>query len=358
MIAERRHFHTFDALRFFSFLVVFLHHVSFSNSKIIGSFTKSGGIGVSFFFVLSGFLITYILLNEKNSKGNISLKNFMVRRILRIWPLFYAMIAFAYLSPLILNYLNLPFSNDGYKPDFIFSSLFLENYKMMQTGTFPNGSPLTVMWSLCIEEHFYILWGLVFYFLSVKKVPYLLAFTIIMSNIVRIIYTLNSISTIDVFSNFDYFAYGAIPAYLLVVNNKIIGKIGEIPLFIKYFILIVTAVLVFVIPNIHFNYKEFIYPNIFGIFISFIIISTFSSQNPIYISDKALISKLGVYTYGLYLYHTIIINLILQINNLVSVKIHWLIVTLSSFIITVLVSILSYHLFEKQFLKLKKYFYN
>ena len=169
---SRKHFHTFDALRFFAFLLVFLLHLPKTGKTYIDFFLKSGGIGVIFFFVLSGFLITYILLYEKKHQNKISLKKFFARRILRIWPLFYLMIAFAYLSPYISNALNLPISNQGYKPNLLTSIFFGENYKMMITNTFPDWVPLRVMWSLCIEEHFYILWAVLLYFISIKKMPH------------------------------------------------------------------------------------------------------------------------------------------------------------------------------------------
>jgi peptidoglycan/LPS O-acetylase OafA/YrhL len=209
---SRKHFHSFDALRFFSFFLVFLQHIPTSNTSFAGYFAKSGGIGVAFFFVLSGFLITYILLFEKTTRYGISLKNFFVRRILRIWPLFYAMLLFAFATPYVLDLLKLTSSKEGYDPNWLISLSFLENYKMMLTGSFPNTSPLRVMWSLCIEEHFYIIWGLTFYFISTKFVPHLIISSILFANIIRIIYLHFGISSLDLFSNIDYFAYGAIPA--------------------------------------------------------------------------------------------------------------------------------------------------
>lgn len=94
----RKHFYTFNFLRFISFLLVFFHHTPISKSSFFYFFSKSGGIGVIFFFALSGFLITYILMHEKMSLGKILLKNFFIRRALRIWPLFYLMILFAFLT--------------------------------------------------------------------------------------------------------------------------------------------------------------------------------------------------------------------------------------------------------------------
>jgi len=354
---SRKHFHTFDALRFFSFFLVFLQHTPVPGSSSVSVLTKSGGVGVIFFFVLSGFLITYILLYEKTSKGQISLKKFFMRRILRIWPLFYAMILFAFLTPYLLNILHLSYSDEGYKPNWLMSMLFLENYKMMLTNSFPNVSPLRVMWSLCIEEHFYILWGIAVYFLSYKKVPYLILSSILLANILRIVYSICGIGTVDLFTNIDYFAFGAIPAYILLFRTEIIDKIEKLPLNLKYSIAFVTVVLIFGFPNFEYEWLEFVTPLIYGVLFSTIIIFTLPQRNSILIKDSLWISKLGIFTYGLYLYHTIVINLFLQIKKVLPFDVNWSVFLILSLLSTILISIISYHFFEKQFLKLKTYFY-
>ena len=169
MNIDRNHFHTLGAIRFFSFMLVLLLHLPHENLPVISFFSKSGGIGVSFFFVLSGFLITYIILFEKKNKGALSLRKFLTRRVLRIWPLFYAMILFAFLTPYILSLLNITSSNEGYEPNLFSSLFFVENYKMMITDNFPNAAPLRVMWSLCVEEHFLHYLGNNFLFYIFKK---------------------------------------------------------------------------------------------------------------------------------------------------------------------------------------------
>ncbi|TXH20408.1 MAG: acyltransferase [Chitinophagaceae bacterium] len=351
----RIHFHTFDALRFFAFLLVFFHHAPKSGISYIDFFLKSGGIGVIFFFVLSGFLISYILLHEKENQKTVSLRNFFLRRILRIWPLFYVMIAFAYLSPYILNALNLSFENEGYKPNLLISILFGENYKMMMTNTFPNGAPLRVMWSLCIEEHFYILWGVLIYFFPLRKIPLLIFSSIIIANIVRLIYTYCGIGHIDVLSNLDYFAFGAIPAYILIQKQTYIAYVSRIPKWFKYLVLIFTVAVVFFLPNINLGLFEYFSPFILSLLFSTTILFTLGN-NSIHINDNLWFSKLGVYTYGLYLYHTIVILLLIQVFKYISYS-NWYILVISSLFVTITISAASYQLFEKQFLKLKRYFY-
>jgi peptidoglycan/LPS O-acetylase OafA/YrhL len=353
----KKHFHTFDALRFFSFFVVFLHHLPIDESSFFHFFSKSGGVGVSFFFVLSGFLITYILMKEKHLNGNISLKNFLIRRILRIWPLFYTMLLFAFLTPYILKLFQLSYSDAGYAPNWLMSVLFLENYQMMITDSVPNVSPLWVMWSLCIEEHFYLVWGFVFFVIPIKKTPYLILISIFIANISRIIYSQFHLGTFDLLTNVDYFAYGAIPAYLLVIRNDIWSKIEMIPMYVRYGLLFLTLSWVFVLPNFQNEYLDLFAPTLYGLMFASVILFTLTHRNSIQIPDRFLMSKLGKYTYGLYLFHTIIINFLIHIKPVLPFEIDMITFAFIALLSTILVSMLSYHLFEKQFLKLKKYFY-
>lgn len=292
---------------------------------------------------------------KKKRQNKISLKKFFARRILRIWPLFYLMIAFAYLSPYILNALNLPFNYEGYKPDLLTSIFFGENYKMMMTNTFPDGAPLRVMWSLCIEEHFYILWAVLLYFISAKKTPHLIISSIIIANISRLIYTHFGISHIDIFSHLDYFAFGAIPAYIVMHKRSFINYLEKIPRYLKYIFLILNVAIVFIIPNINFVFIEHLSPFILSLLFSVTILFTLGN-NSIHINDNLWFSRLGIYTYGLYLYHTIIVLLVIEVFKYLSFS-NWYLLGITSLIITIVISIISYHLFEKQFLKLKRHFY-
>ncbi|WP_146943027.1 acyltransferase family protein [Chryseobacterium hagamense] len=349
---DRVHFHTFDSLRFLSFLLVFLHHSPVPRNSWLHCFSAEGGIGVSFFFVLSGFLITYILILEKiNHQGKIPLKKFFKRRILRIWPLYYAMVLFAMVTPWILDFLNLSYSDKGYRPDWFLTLTFLENYKGMFEHQLPNVSPLTVIWSLCIEEHFYILWGLVFYFISLKNIPTLLAGCILFSFLMQTVYEKYGISTADLFTNIHYFAFGALPAYLFVFKNNLIEKLGRIPSVYKYTYAVLVLIAIVVIANTDLIPDPRLSSLIFSILFSALILSALSQKNAFRISDNSILAWLGKYTYGLYLFHTICIMLFSKIG--IYMELDWITVTLLSFISSVFLSVLSYHFFEKQFLKFK-----
>ena len=94
------HFHSLEALRFFAFFKVYLLHLPLAiPSPALSYLKRGGGIGVQFFFVLSGFLITYLLVADKLARGQVDLRRFFIRRSLRIWPLFYALVLLAFLLP-------------------------------------------------------------------------------------------------------------------------------------------------------------------------------------------------------------------------------------------------------------------
>ena len=170
MAIYKEKFHSFDALRFFSFFIVFLSHLPYTLFNNLDFLNVDGTIGVYFFFTLSGFLITYILLFEKTTSNEFNFKNFFARRALRIWPLYYLVLLFAFCSSYIISLLHLPSSNVGYEPNWFMSSFFLENYMVIYHNEYANVSPLPVLWSLCVEEHFYIIWGVLLYFIKTKKV--------------------------------------------------------------------------------------------------------------------------------------------------------------------------------------------
>src|SRR5215471_4337780 len=97
---ERIYFPELDGLRFIAFLMVFLFHGGLTEGMVrqaIGrtaarALRENGGYGVQLFFILSGYLITTLLLREEARYGRVALRAFWIRRILRIWPLYYLLI--------------------------------------------------------------------------------------------------------------------------------------------------------------------------------------------------------------------------------------------------------------------------
>lgn len=358
----RQHFETFDAFRFFAFFKVFLLHMPIMAFPWFNFMKAGGGIGVQFFFVLSGFLITYISCFEKKQTGQLNLKNFFVRRILRIWPLYYLMVFIAYSTPYLLkHFLDLSSSSEGYEPQFWISALFLENYKMMITHQHANVSPLSVMWSLCIEEHFYVIWGVMLFYIQIKNLPKVIATCVVIGIIARFLYYRVHIPSIDLVSNIDLFALGALPAYLFVEKKaKLLDFVSNISIVVKLFFCFFLVVVVLIYSQAESDKWFILGTTILGLLFSILLLFALPGKNQLRIKDRNLLSKMGIYTYGLYLYHTLIINLLRQVFTKVKINTNEVIEAIAFFLLallfTFLCSILSYHLFEKHFLKLKRYF--
>ncbi|HEY4062602.1 MAG TPA: acyltransferase [Puia sp.] len=144
-----------NGVRAIAALIVLFSHIDEYSYRFglpaIGLFEKGmAGYGVTIFFTLSGFLITYLLLIEK--KGGISIKRFYVRRILRIWPLYYLVIIIG-----ILLLLFLPQVKAQGNPIYGLAMFvcFLPNlaYTLGMTLT-----TITPLWSVGVEEQFYLIW--------------------------------------------------------------------------------------------------------------------------------------------------------------------------------------------------------
>jgi peptidoglycan/LPS O-acetylase OafA/YrhL len=187
--AERIYFPELDGLRFIAFMMVYLFHGGIpsgmlagligtvvqwvlrlatlglapteSMSRWVGSsiarvFRQNGGYGVQLFFILSGYLITALLLREEARYGRIALRAFWVRRILRIWPLYYLIV---FIGFVVLPGLEGQLATSGYRDTIRMHLIpflgFLGNWSMIVAGPLPDW--LSVLWSVCVEEQFYLI---------------------------------------------------------------------------------------------------------------------------------------------------------------------------------------------------------
>jgi peptidoglycan/LPS O-acetylase OafA/YrhL len=159
-----RHLPGLDALRFLAaFAVIVAHIEQFKLVENIASFSdisliaRLGSEGVNFFFVLSGFLITYLLLHEQRTTGDIRIKRFYWKRVLRIWPLYFAVVAWSFF---VLNWLvtysdyNARLFAD-YGLLLLLFLVFLPNVALISHGPILGASQA---WSIGVEEQFYLLW--------------------------------------------------------------------------------------------------------------------------------------------------------------------------------------------------------
>jgi peptidoglycan/LPS O-acetylase OafA/YrhL len=172
----RVYFSNLDSLRFLAFLAVFIAHagILFPIStdwfyRLYRLIISQGAYGVNFFFVLSGFLITYLLLLEKRKNGFVSIKTFYLKRILRIWPLYYiVMLISVFLLPVFIQAIGADYIAGNMRTFPNLGMLIGEHAKtwfLFFAGNFYRGAELGavpfalgVLWSVCVEEQFYLFW--------------------------------------------------------------------------------------------------------------------------------------------------------------------------------------------------------
>ena len=142
-----------DALRFAAFLLVYEAHtlpLPRNPGPVLGAIRTSGALGVQLFFVLSAYLITELLMREKSRTGTVDLKAFYIRRILRIWPLYFAALFACFGLSRLLPATPMPLSA------LLAYLLLVGNFWSVWNGFLPLG--LGALWTICLEEQFYLIW--------------------------------------------------------------------------------------------------------------------------------------------------------------------------------------------------------
>ena len=161
-LLQGSHLPALDGLRMVAVLTVILNHVGYA--------AVPADLGVSIFFVLSGFLITWLLLKEKERTGAISLRSFYLRRLFRLLPAYYV-----FLAIVLTNYFGRSHGDVHPRTDIILPSLlYYANYFNAFHDHPP--TPISHTWSLAVEEQFYLLWPLAFSFFIARGRPAVLRF--------------------------------------------------------------------------------------------------------------------------------------------------------------------------------------
>jgi len=350
-----------DVLRFIAFFKVFLLHLpNGENTPVFNFLKQGGGTGVAVFFVLSGFLISMLLIEQKNTKFDfVDAKTFFLRRSLRIWPLYFLGVILAYLGIFLMEKIGWAGSTQEgmYKPSPIFSFLFLENYKMIWENASPQGAPLSVFWSLCIEEHFYIFWIFLFWKFPLNSMPKIWIALWCFSISLRFFWPMFQTDLIlnggDLFSSFDYFVSGSLLAFYFKPLHKLLFVNSIV--FVRYSFLFVTFLYLI------FQHVFYAKLGVLGITISAIVYAYMLLHFAQWVEFKSfslgfILAKIGTLTYGLYVFHTPVILFLSKIwdkLNLSYSNINLFLFVLTSFFMSLMIAFLSYKHFEMYFLRLR-----
>jgi len=365
---QKKYFENLDGTRFFAFFMVFLVHCfvstteSVSDSELYQSvteFLKIGFLGVDYFFVLSGFLISWVILNEKEKTNKFQLGNFILRRTLRIWPLYFLIVLLGY----GLYYYS---SNAGTDiaalPPFYNFGLFIVNFYSISEGI-DYLFFLTFLWSVSIEEQFYVGYSIVAKMFKKLNLLYLAVALIVVSLMFRAVKLYDGqtlyFHTLSVLGNFGvgilvaYFAKSRNSTFLWLQSRS---KIFSNTLYIILFGSLIYYNELNAIPGIRI-FLRFYFSLLFG----YIVFEQCFSKNRFFSFGKYRIIKyLGKISFGLYCYHGVVITLLLKVLERYSIEeTYWhtfLIYPVIILLLTVGISAISYRYFEGPILRLKKRF--
>ena len=351
-----------DGLRFIAVFGVLFYHYSGWLRTLKLPFTVEMGTFISFFFVLSSYLITSILLNNKhNGKSSIDTAyNFLARRTLRIFPAYYF-----YLILLLL----LPYAGHDVREHPLSYFLYLSNFRTYFGQVWDNLT--SHLWTLAVEEQFYIAWLWLILVIKDKYLPTLLYFIIIGSILFRVSFFLLHPGAADETvpmviltpACMDSFAFGA----LLALQHYY--KKTSIPFLKKIFTVIVPLWIILILTH-----QRLILLGLDRVFASIGTMILIEGAEKGYTNgfgkflQHKWITWLGKISYGIYLYHLLIPFVFWKLYNMLSAKEHLasepitfvlinpVVSFLLYFILTVLFASASWYLLESPISKLKRYF--
>lgn len=368
--ASERHaiFPNLNGLRFIGALMILFFHCFTLNREIWGDFYNEawfqkigivlsrGHLGVVLFFLISGFLITYLLLSEQ-SKGRFNLYKYLIRRFLRVWPLYFVVILFGFFI-----FPHLPYGIATVHEFWRFA-LFLSNFDEIIHGLNDPLNFLTATWTVSVEEQFYIAWGILIGLIAVrKKMTYVLLFCAIIAGslIFRFAYVdSHRLLYYHTFSVMSCFALGGL-AGLWAFTGGAQRFFEQLPrgVIIAVYLAGIAMIL----------YEDHLFKGVFfaleyvvtGVFFVFVILEQIYARRSFYKADRIPgFFHGGQFTYGLYLFHSISIYYwaIFFRNSGYTEHIgHYLLFIAVVFVTTYIASWASYRYFEQQFLKLKRFF--
>jgi peptidoglycan/LPS O-acetylase OafA/YrhL len=368
-ISKRPYFDNLTGLRFLGALSVFFFHIFTLNREIWGEFyeqgwfeaiykvVSKGHLGINLFFVLSGFLITYLLLWEQKQNGKINLLNYLMRRTLRVWPLYFLIVVFGFFI-----FPKVPYGIETVHELWRYV-LFLANFDELIIGLKDNINFLTAIWTVSVEEQFYIVWGILIGLFSFRsKYSSIIFFTLILVG--SIVFRAFHIGDERVlyfhsFSVMSDLAIGGILGYL-AFYDKIKSAIENMPKWTIVLVYAIGSALILTEGKLFTGYAISISRFIPGLFFGFVILEQVYAKNSFYKIDRIPLMKFsGEISYGFYMFHCIFIyywSIFFSSYGLTDSIAWFMLYAVVVFLSTYTTAILSYRYFEQPFLRLKKRF--
>lgn len=356
IIYKRGHVVSLDGIRGIAILLVLTFHCFEKINVYPFNFVSElGWIGVDLFFVLSGFLITGILVDTKGNQGYLS--SFFAKRALRIFPLYYLVLTCVFITIAIPGIQKFsPVYDKAHLESSIYYLTFTQNL-LFAFNDWGVTDLLNHFWSLAIEEQFYLFWPFLVFYLDVSKLLIVCVILIIVALVIRNNNVSNDFSYVFTLSRVDALAIGSMLAILIRQQIRILEKVA-LPLFVSTIILL--SVICLYSPDLGFRNPYFIrigYTLFALLFASMIAFVYDTKRIGAYINRFFSLSVLkffGTYSYGLYIYHWILYKGVYNpLQNRFMFSKAYILVFL---VLVTAISVLSFHTFEKYFLKFKSRF--
>lgn len=355
--AKRFYHPELDVLRFFAFLLVFVHHhfpamparygAQFEPliAIVISSVATAGPFGVDVFFALSSYLITELLLREKSRVGCVDVKAFYIRRILRIWPLYFFFLALAVSLNSVLH------QQVSWKTIVAFL-LFSGNWWMMLAGK--SVSVINPLWSISVEEQFYLAWPPLVRNFSERGLLFASCGMLLISSAARVSMAVLHLGSeryfwFNTLTRLDPIALGIAVAVLLRGRSPNITTAVRALLFTASFSLLIGA------ANLLHTRAEPV--SFWGVVLGYPIVAISSvglllsllTDAPSWYARGPLV-YLGRISYGLYVFHL----LALKLADMIQARLGYVKASMVGLFLTVLFAMVSYQTLEKPFLRLKE----
>ncbi|MBA4320467.1 MAG: hypothetical protein C0412_18875 [Flavobacterium sp.] len=352
-----------NELRAIAALGVVIHHIeqfkgmnglTVSNVNLTFLIHNLGKASVDLFFVLSGFLITYLLLDEKtNNNDCVNIGKFYLRRIFRIWPLYYLIMFISFIIiPLLSNFSifenNMSLLNSINNPDnYSFKTISLYLLFLPQFSKAVIGASQT--WSIGVEEQFYLIMPLMLSFFN-KKAFLFFVFILLVIYFIPIIEIHEWLYALTKY--FRFMIIGVIGGYLYFYNFKVINSLTKSKFI--YFLVVILIILF----SFFMVFESSLNRYVLGILFLFLILFTINDSNELVFRNEK-ISYLGKISYGIYMYHTFVLFLIFPLANKYFLEkdgnniIYNFFLYATGYTFTILLSVLSYEFFESKFIKMK-----
>ncbi|MCO5231509.1 MAG: acyltransferase [Chitinophagales bacterium] len=362
------YFPNLNGLRFIAAMSVVVSHLEMVKKEFglahlwdLRPIKMLGDLGVILFFSLSGFLITYLLLMEKTHTHKVSIVDFYIRRVLRIWPLYFFLILLGLFIFPSVSFLSIGTEHTSMPSGdwWTMAALYLAILPNVAVKLFPAVAFIGHTWSIGVEEQFYYIWP---WLVKLSK-NILLALTSVIVFYLLMLFGLEYMRYLnpdsrfwDVFWNvwmtasIDCMAIGGIFAWLYFHQKQVILNI-----LYHHFVHIGTIVLTVLMIALGIRFP-ILHHEIYAVLFSVIILNLSTNPRPIINLENKWMNYLGKVSYGIYMYHVLCIVLAYKITSALLGSHNNIVYYALSIALTILMSSISYEFLESKFIHLKAKF--